>query len=278
MQGVCAHGLGITDHLARRALVVRAVESFRELGILFHPHLDVPAETAGGEHKRFFGREIQCPSAPFDLHPQNGALRVRILPPDPGNLGPEDHLCPALLGDLLERLGVVLPPHGFGKMAAVGRVPAASGEHVAKFEAAFVDHPVQGGRGFVDQDLHQFGDVVVIAPLEGVVEMLFGGVVAQIQLCAKLQFVVVGTVAAAVDDGVPAVDGHLLEDDGLGTRPGRLRRRRQPGKPRADYDHVPGLIPLGGKFPDHGLCRPRRCHVQCQASHGGQGAKSCCSL
>jgi|OpeIllAssembly_1097287.scaffolds.fasta_scaffold3019693_1 hypothetical protein len=39
--------------------------------------------------------------------------------------------------------------------------------------------------------------------------MLFGGVVAQVQLCAKLQFVVVGPVAAAVADIGVSNGGHL---------------------------------------------------------------------
>ncbi|OPY05475.1 MAG: hypothetical protein A4E61_00294 [Syntrophorhabdus sp. PtaB.Bin184] len=198
---------------------------------MFHAHLHIPAETSRSEDESLLGPYIHDLAASLDLNSKDGALGIGVLAPDPGDLGIERHLGSAFLGYLLEGFGIVLAGVVGREVRAVRGVSATDNEDIPDLGASLVDHPVQSIGRFLRHDLNELRDVEEIAALQGILNVLIDAVLAEVLFLTKMHLVIPRGVAAAVDDGVSAVDGHFLEDDGFRAVAGRFRRSRKARKP-----------------------------------------------
>ena len=131
-----------------------------------------------------------------------------------------------------------------GNRAAGNRVTAFLHEVIhVPFDAELIPRPLPGGERLVHERADFVGIVQPLALTQHVFSEEFRRVLDPILLLHRGSG---NRHNAAVDDGVVAKRPHLFENDDVRAFLFRFKRRREPGKTRADDQHIHLFIPLCG--------------------------------
>ena len=250
-------GVG-TDHLsslqsvARSTRMVGGAELLVQTRIVFHTHLDVLAEAAGGEQNTLGGAVVGNLAGLFtaeaivfaDLDAEHSALVVNNEVIDDRAQLHGDAVFLALLVHRVDEAGTGVIGHG---MATGYGVTAVEGDGL-ELNTDLLE-PFVVFNGAVGDVACEFGVSQTAACLHDVLVEEIGIVLDTGSLLH------VGTGSghgAAVDDGVAAVGRHLVDDeDVLDALFVGFNGSAQTGKTRTDNQEVNRFVPLGGNL--HGL-------------------------
>ena len=252
LNGVGTDHLGFLNHFARGARMVRGVELFVEARVVRHAHLDVVREAARSEEDTLRGADVRDLAGLFTavaivdagLDAEDAVVFVNDDFVDDRAQTRFDAVFLELGEHRVDEAGAGVVRHGVG---ALDGVTAVEGDGL-ELDADLVAEPIEVFDGFVGDAAGERRMSETAAGLDDVGEEQVGVVLDAFGL---LHVGAGRGDGAAVDDGIAAGGGHLVDDHdfiGLHAEAVGFQSGGEAGKARTDDEEARGFVPLGGNL------------------------------